>query len=66
MNIAFKIGEGVFSVDCHDKLFKLMRIKKIREIEAIVEYDDGWWVTKFDTMNDGTIAMCGRIKEIKQ
>jgi len=62
MPIFFQIGKASFSVNNHDKLFKIMRIKKIKQIEAYVEWDDGIWLTKFMEMQNGNIAQGFRTK----
>lgn len=62
MPIFFQIGKATFTVDNHYKMMRIMRIKKVKQLEAYVEWDDGVWLTKFMEMNDGTIAQGFRTK----
>ena len=39
-----------------------MRIKKVKELEAYVEWPDGVWLTKFQEMSNGVIAQGFRTK----
>ena len=59
-DIGFQIGKAVFQVNSHRKLFKMMKVKKVKEIEAVVNYPDlGMCITKFLVIGDG-LYMAGR------
>lgn len=66
--IGFQIGKATFLVDCHKKLFQIMKIKEVDLIEALVVYPDmGLCLTKFQIYIEkatGEVAhcMCGRRK----
>jgi|GEM_PF-4900448 len=62
MPIFFEIGKSSFTVDCHAKLFAIMRIKKVKQLNAYVEWEDGVWLTDFQEMHDGVIAQGFRHK----